>query len=139
MATGEIERIAEFEKTNGFYMVKDGEFVEDKLVDDQALIVKVDDESVVVFTGCAHNGVVNTVHHALKLTNSKKVRAIIGGFHLMDANEERIEKTVQILKEMNPSIIAPMHCTGFKAKMRIAKALPEAFREFYCGNTMEIK
>jgi len=139
MTTGEIERIAEFEKTSGFYMVKDGEFVKDKLADDQALIVKMDDESVVVFTGCAHSGVVNTVHHALKLTNSKKVRAIIGGFHLMDADEERIEKTAQILREIGPDIVAPMHCTGFKAKMRIAEALPEVFKEFYCGSVLEIK
>lgn len=138
IVTGEIERVTEFEKVEGFYMVKNGKFVKDKLMDDQALIVKMDDKSIVIFTGCAHSGIINTVYYALKLTNSQRVCAIIGGFHLIGASEERIKKTVQMLKKVKPKIIAPMHCTGFRAKMSIAKALPQAFREFCCGNVMEI-
>jgi 7,8-dihydropterin-6-yl-methyl-4-(beta-D-ribofuranosyl)aminobenzene 5'-phosphate synthase len=138
MTTGEVERVTEFEKIEGFYMVRNSEFVKDELMDDQALTVKIDDENIVVFTGCAHSGVINSVHYALKLAKAKKVRAIIGGFHLMDASEERIRKTVQMLRNINPEIVAPMHCTGFKASMNIAKDLPQAFKEFHCGNTMKL-
>lgn len=139
MTTGEIARVSEFEEVKGFYAVKNGEFREDELPDDQALIVKMADDSLAVFTGCGHSGIINTVHHALKLTGAKGVRAIIGGFHLIDATTDRIERTVQELKKIGPSVIAPMHCTGFKAAMKIAEALPEAFKEFYCGDCIEIK
>lgn len=139
MTTGEIARVTEFEGIDGFYVVKNGEFRKDDLLDDQALAVKMADESLVVFTGCGHSGIINTVCHALRLTGAKSVRAIIGGFHLIDATNDRIERTVQELQKIGPSVIAPMHCTGFKAAMKIAEALPEAFKQFYCGDCIEIK
>jgi len=139
MTTGEIARVTEFEKVDGFYVVENGTFRKDDLLDDQALVIKMADDSLVVFTGCSHSGIINTVRHALRLTDAKSVRAIIGGFHLIDATNDRIERTVQELEKIAPSVIAPMHCTGFKAAIKIAEALPEAFKEFYCGDYMEIK
>lgn len=139
LTTGEIARATKFEKVEGFYAVKDGEFRKDNLPDDQALIVKMADDSLVIFTGCGHSGIINTVNYALKLTTAKSVRAIVGGFHLIGATNNRIRKTVEDLMKINPDIIAPMHCTGFKAKSKFAGAFPEAFKEFYCGDTLEIK
>jgi len=138
MTTGEIARVFEFEQVRGFYTVRDGEFREDELLDDMGLIVKLSDESIAVFTGCAHSGVINTVNHALKLTGAKRVSAIIGGFHLIDATEERIEKTLNELRRLNPDIIAPLHCTGLKATMKIAENLPEKFQEIHCGDKIKI-
>jgi len=135
--SGEIQRTTDFEKLKGFYKVMEGKFVQDELLDDIALIAKVRD-GIVILTGCGHSGVVNTSLHAMKLTGTKRIRAIVGGFHLIDADLGRIERTTKELKELNPELIAPMHCTGFKAKMAIAKMLPSVFREFYCGDVLEI-
>ena len=135
--SGEIQRTTDFEKLKGFYKVMEGKFVQDELLDDIALIAKVRD-GIVILTGCGHSGVVNTALHAMKLTGTKRIRAIVGGFHLIDADLGRIERTTKKLKELNPELIAPMHCTGFKAKMAIAKMLPSVFREFYCGDVLEI-
>jgi 7,8-dihydropterin-6-yl-methyl-4-(beta-D-ribofuranosyl)aminobenzene 5'-phosphate synthase len=60
--------------------------------------------------------------------------SIIGGFHLIDVTTDRIERTVEELKKIGLSVIAPMHCTVFKASMKIAEALPEAFKKFHCGD-----
>lgn len=139
MTTGEIERSTEFEELRGFYVIENGNFKQDNLPDDQALVIKMEDGSIVVFTGCGHSGVINTVQHAMRLTNASKVRAVIGGFHLIDATSDRIERTALELKKLNLDILAPMHCTGFRAKMAFAEALPSAFKEIYCGDFLEIR
>jgi len=137
MTTGEIARKTSFEKPEGFYTVEEGKFKRDNLLDDQALLVDTE-RGVIVFTGCGHSGIINTIKHAMKIMNAEKVYAVIGGFHLIDASEEKIDETVSELKEVSPEIIAPMHCTGFKAKKKISDILPSAFKELYCGDRLEI-
>jgi 7,8-dihydropterin-6-yl-methyl-4-(beta-D-ribofuranosyl)aminobenzene 5'-phosphate synthase len=138
MTTGEIPRSTEFESVEGFYIIDNGKFKEDILLDDQALALKINNDSLVLIAGCGHSGIINTLQQAIKLTDAERVRAVIGGFHLIDATSDRIERTVQELKKLNPEIVVPMHCTGFKAKKKIADALPTAFRELYCGDYIEI-
>jgi 7,8-dihydropterin-6-yl-methyl-4-(beta-D-ribofuranosyl)aminobenzene 5'-phosphate synthase len=55
------------------------------------------------------------------------VYAVMGGFHLAGKDfEERIEPSIKEMR-INPKLIVPSHCTGWKAMCAIAKALPEAF------------
>ena len=137
--TGEIPRRTEFEKVKGFYIIENGVFKEDYLPDDQALIVKMADGGLVVLLGCCHSGVVNTVKYAMEISKAEYLKAVIGGFHLIDADSETIEKSISVLAEMKPEIVAPMHCTGLKAVMEIARKMPESFREFYCGMSIEVR
>jgi hypothetical protein len=53
------------------------------------------------------------------------VTVSIGGFHLSGALfEPIIPPTVAMLKELNPELITPAHCTGWKAVHAIARELP---------------
>ncbi len=137
LTTGEIPRETNFEMVEGFYKVSGGSFVKDDLPDDQALIVRMDD-GLVVLLGCGHSGVVNTVRRAISLMEEDRVKAVVGGFHLIDADEERIEATVKALKEMNVETIIPMHCTGFRAKVRIHEEMRDSYHELYASETIEI-
>ena len=53
----------------------------------------------------------------------------IGSALLMteEAYETVIEKTVDELKEIQPEVIVPMHCTGWKAVKKLADAFPDTF------------
>ena len=42
----------------------------------------------------------------------KKICGVVGGTHLMEADGERLRKTIDDLKEMNINFIAVSHCTG---------------------------
>ncbi len=136
VTTGEVPRRNDFEVVSGFYKVVDGLFTPDSLPDDQALVVTLSDNSLLVLTGCGHSGVVNTVNRALEVTGASRVRAVIGGFHLIDASEERIEKTISGLLELGVEAVIPMHCTGFRARTLMREKLP-GFRELYCGESVE--
>ena len=69
------------------------------MLDDQALIVNLKDKGLVIFTGCAHSGIVNTINHAKQITKIEKIYAIVGGFHLLNADEQRIQKTIKELEK----------------------------------------
>jgi 7,8-dihydropterin-6-yl-methyl-4-(beta-D-ribofuranosyl)aminobenzene 5'-phosphate synthase len=126
---GEVPRLTEFEK--GFpiaHRMEDGHEQWDAIEDDTGIAVNVKGKGLVVLTGCAHAGVVNTVRHAMKATGVDRVCAVIGGFHLSGPFfEPIIEQTTQKLKALNPLYVVPTHCTGRKAIMHIEKEMPEKF------------
>jgi len=129
LVTGEIERKTTFEK--GFpiaRMMQDGELVFDPIRDDQALVVCLKGKGLVVISGCAHSGIVNTVLYSRKITGIETVYAILGGFHLTGPFfEPIIEDTVAALMEIGPKVLVPMHCTGWKAMNRFYEAFPDVF------------
>ena len=130
LVTGQIHRSTPFEQ--GFplhYSRMADEWQNDPWIhDDQAVVMNVKDKGLVILTGCGHAGAINTIHHAQKLTGIANVYAVLGGFHLTGAIfEPIIAPTVAALKELNPTLVVPAHCTGWKATHTIARELPEAF------------
>ena len=138
VTTGEIERITPYEKPQGFWTVENERFVEATMRDDQALILNFKDKGLVIVSGCAHAGIINTVKHAQKLTGVSKVHALIGGFHLTDAEEERVKATITDLEQINPDFIYPCHCTGSKAIRRLIKSFKERCNLVRTGDTFNV-
>jgi 7,8-dihydropterin-6-yl-methyl-4-(beta-D-ribofuranosyl)aminobenzene 5'-phosphate synthase len=123
-ATGEIPRETDFEDVGGdFYLDQDAQ-TPDPIVDDQAVFAMTP-AGLVVVLGCAHAGVVNTLRHISRLTGETSVHAVIGGMHLLHANEDRLTRTIDALRSFNLQTLIPMHCTG----ARPAAMLYEAFGE----------
>jgi len=126
--TGNIERVTAYEKMSPTALIKRGETTEpDDFRGEQALFFNVKGKGLVVLSGCAHVGIVNTVRQAQKVSGTDKVHAIMGGFHLINAKPERIQSTVADIKAMKPDYIVPAHCTGFEALVAFSKEMPEAF------------
>ncbi|MDD5712151.1 MAG: MBL fold metallo-hydrolase [Smithellaceae bacterium] len=126
---GEIERTTEFEK--GFpvaHYSENGEERWDPINDDTSVVFNLKDKGLVIVSGCAHAGIVNTIRYARKVTGVDKIHAVIGGFHLSGFFfEPIIPTTIDALKEFAPRYIVPTHCTGRKAIAEIEKAMPESF------------
>jgi 7,8-dihydropterin-6-yl-methyl-4-(beta-D-ribofuranosyl)aminobenzene 5'-phosphate synthase len=130
LITGEVDRTTDFEQGLPFHEARsDGRWEPDPLVlDEQALVVQVRGQGLVVMTGCGHAGAVNIARHALRLTGTDRLFAMLGGFHLSGAAfEPIIEPTVAAFTELAPDVLVPTHCTGWKAQHRFAAALPDAF------------
>jgi 7,8-dihydropterin-6-yl-methyl-4-(beta-D-ribofuranosyl)aminobenzene 5'-phosphate synthase len=140
MVTGTVERITEFEKGMPNALVeKDGEIVKDPIIDDQALVIKLNEKGLIVITGCAHAGVINTVMFAQKTTGEQKIHAVLGGFHLTGPFFEKIhDETFEELKKFDLDVISPMHCTGRKAIQRISEEFPSGFVLNSVGSKMTL-
>jgi 7,8-dihydropterin-6-yl-methyl-4-(beta-D-ribofuranosyl)aminobenzene 5'-phosphate synthase len=82
-------------------------------------------KGIVVFTGCSHAGVVNTTKNALDLIgNDVPLHAVVGGFHLAMSDDVQIQSTVADLKRLDPAVLMPGHCSGWRAKFAIEKSMP---------------
>ncbi len=129
LVTGSIPRVTSFEKgLPGALRESDGELVPDAIEDDQAIVVRLENRGLVVISGCAHSGIVNSVLRARDLTGESRVHAVLGGFHLTGpGTESLVSDTLTEMKAFAPEVIVPMHCTGAAAVRRIAEAFPDSF------------
>jgi 7,8-dihydropterin-6-yl-methyl-4-(beta-D-ribofuranosyl)aminobenzene 5'-phosphate synthase len=127
--TGEIERVTDFEKGLPNALVdRNGTLERDDILDDQSLVIKLKGKGLVVISGCAHAGIINTMLYAQKITGINTVHAVLGGFHLQGpAFEPIIEQTIAEFKAIKPQMSIPMHCTGWTAIKRFSEEFPSSF------------
>jgi 7,8-dihydropterin-6-yl-methyl-4-(beta-D-ribofuranosyl)aminobenzene 5'-phosphate synthase len=135
--TGYIPRNS-FEKTGRPQELRyrDGsQLLPDDIDDDQAIVINVAGKGLIVLSGCAHSGIVNTIAYARQRFGVDTVYAVIGGFHLADANDEEIDQTIDYILALEPDLVVPCHCTGLKAISRFAQAMGDRFVEGVVGTT----
>ncbi|MCP4625649.1 MAG: MBL fold metallo-hydrolase [bacterium] len=135
---GEIPRKTEFEKGVASFRYQDnGEEKQDDINDDTSLVANIKGKGLVVLSGCAHAGIVNTLNYAREVTGIDSVHAVMGGFHLSGSESAGvIEPTVKALKEINPYYIVPTHCTGRNAGIKIQAEMPEQYLLNMSGTRM---
>ena len=125
-ASGVIERVTEYETgLVGHYSFHGETCAADPLIMDERFIAAcVKGRGVSVFSACSHAGVVNACLGAKESFAGMPVDVVLGGYHLAGrAMEERIEPTVRDLTtRIDPRVVAPGHCTGWRAKARLADA-----------------
>ena len=126
---GEIPRKTEFEKgMPRAHYEEDGQEKWDPIEEDTAVVANVNGKGLVVLSGCAHSGIINTVRYARELTGVDRVLAVMGGFHLTGPDfADIIEPTTEALKDIDPDYVVPTHCTGRNAVMYIEKEMPDKF------------
>lgn len=126
--SGEVPRKTAFEKGDPrMYLVRDGERVQDPVLDDLSIFAQTQ-RGLVVLLGCAHAGLVNIVEHARAVTGSAKVAAIIGGTHLGPANAEQLAETETYLEKLGLELLAANHCTGLPVAAHLAARFGSCFR-----------
>jgi len=99
-----------------------GEWIPDACYDDSALVYG-SEKGIVIITGCSHSGICNVIDYAMMLTGTTKILDIIGGFHLQNADEETMERTLRGITKAAPETVHPCHCTDLKAKMKLSASL----------------
>lgn len=129
LVTGEVERTTPFEQgMPNAVMEQHGDLEKDPISDDQSLVIRLEEKGLIVVSGCAHSGIINTLQHCRRLTGVNEIYAVLGGFHLTGpAFEPVIGKTISELKKISPQIVVPMHCTGWKAVKALYEVFPESF------------
>lgn len=126
--TGRIERTTEYEKIRPIFLIARNEHLEtDDFRGEQAMLFAVRNKGLVILSGCAHVGIVNTVKYGRRVTGISKVHAVMGGFHLLDVPMEVIRKTVSDMKLMQPDYVVPTHCTGYEATTAFYREMGEQF------------
>lgn len=139
LLTGTVEASTPYETPlPGAKRVVNGNEEHDTFTDEQALVMNIKDQGLVVIGTCCHPGVINMVKYAQKLTGVNKVAALLGGFHLTAGGDHLIKETIRGLKELAPEVILAGHCTGFKAMTQLALNFPDTFMVSCVGTKLMI-
>jgi 7,8-dihydropterin-6-yl-methyl-4-(beta-D-ribofuranosyl)aminobenzene 5'-phosphate synthase len=126
--TGGIARVTAYEKVPPAFQVKRGDKLEhDTFPGERALFVNVRGKGLVVISGCAHSGIVNTVRQAQKDAGTNQLLAVMGGCHLANVKPELLQSTVGDIKALKPDCVVPAHCTGFEAILAFNREMPNEF------------
>jgi 7,8-dihydropterin-6-yl-methyl-4-(beta-D-ribofuranosyl)aminobenzene 5'-phosphate synthase len=138
---GEIPRATPFEKgmPHAFFLDR-GKETWDPIEEDSSIVMRLRGRGLVVLSGCAHSGIINTVRHAMAVTGVGKVHAVMGGFHLSGpAFEAAIGPTAEELRKIGPDFVIPCHCTGRKAIMQVEQTMPGQFILNMSGTTLTFR
>jgi 7,8-dihydropterin-6-yl-methyl-4-(beta-D-ribofuranosyl)aminobenzene 5'-phosphate synthase len=136
--TGGIPRSTDFEDTGGPFFLDEACTEPDPLWDDQALYMDTAD-GIVVVMGCGHAGLVNTLSYVSELTRGRPIHTVLGGFHLIQASDERINRTLQALERYAIQRLSPAHCTGRRAMTALWQRFPDRCTECRTGTRFEFE
>ncbi|MDZ7698509.1 MAG: MBL fold metallo-hydrolase [Deltaproteobacteria bacterium] len=92
-------------------------------IKEQSLVLRTID-GLVIITGCAHPGIVETVE-AVNQRFGEQIHLFMGGFHLMGQSSTALTGIARRLEALDVVRIAPCHCSGdatidfFEARWKI--------------------
>ncbi len=108
------------------------------IMDERFLAVHVQGKGLVVLSACSHAGIVNVLTHARECFPHQPLHMAMGGFHLSGRNERIIGETVRDIAPFNLEMIAPGHCTGWRAINALAGAFGARVAPFAVGKIYTI-
>lgn len=86
--------------------------IPDNFDDEICLAIKIGGE-IILIVGCSHAGILNIVSTVQERLNLP-IKILIGGVHLLNADEKRVDKTLDELKNFGIKNFAFCHCSGEK-------------------------
>lgn len=102
-----------------------GKIVPDEHIHEHATVYNIKDKGLVVISSCGHVGIVNSAKQAQEVSGIQKIHALVGGFHLAPAPKDYLEQVVGEIRELNPDVVVPMHCSGTNFTQAIQTHMPD--------------
>ena len=96
--------------------------IDDTVQEDMSLVVNTA-RGLAVITGCGHAGIINTIAYAREKIKNGPVYAVIGGMHLFQLPEEKLDWTGDQMRQFGVRQLVAAHCTGIEAMMRLRNRL----------------
>lgn len=123
--SGEIPRLTKYEAGLPGHLRRSGDgqsWEPDPLIMDERFIsVHVKGKGQFVFSACSHAGLINVLTHARSTFPDVPLYGAMGGLHLSGVTEKIIPDTIDDLKGFNLKLLAPGHCTGWRALTAMAR------------------
>ncbi|NLJ78489.1 MAG: MBL fold metallo-hydrolase [Tissierellia bacterium] len=118
------------------YIKENDSYKKDMFFDEISIGIKTD-KGLVIIVGCSHPGVVNILDTIIQNTGMD-VYALIGGTHLVDEDEAKIDKVIEYLNDKDIDMVGACHCTGEKGLAMLEEQLGDRFFSNNTGSILEI-
>jgi 7,8-dihydropterin-6-yl-methyl-4-(beta-D-ribofuranosyl)aminobenzene 5'-phosphate synthase len=116
-----IQRFSLPQGNNSLFKESLGKMLPDDFDHEQILIIQ-DRKGLIVFSGCNHNGILNTMETVKHYFKNEPIKAVIGGFHLYNPTLKAMAETTDEIKSIGLKLreypVAKYitgHCTGIEA------------------------
>jgi len=127
------------------FLRKDGKLELDNFGHEIVMAIK-ENNKLIIFTGCSHNGILNMVDTVAKEFIGIPIKAVIGGFHLLAAPPFKfIAGSKRGVEELARSILYyPVdqtytgHCTGPKAYTILKAVMGDQLIDLQTGSSFEV-
>ncbi len=105
-----------------------------------------ENNKLVIFTGCSHNGILNMVDTVAREFKGIPVKAVIGGFHLLAAppfnfiagGKPQVEQLAKNILDYPIELTYTGHCTGTKAFAILKTVMGDQITDLRTGSSFEI-
>ena len=134
--TGEIGGRLEPEGRSAHHVIHHGDgWGPDPYRDDMSLVLDTQ-EGLVLICGCCHAGLLNTLAHVQR-TFQRPIVAVLGGTHLVTADETYLEHVVSVLREhYDLRYLYLNHCTGERAYIALVNAFANRVKPCPAGTIL---
>ncbi|MEW9095764.1 MAG: MBL fold metallo-hydrolase [Clostridiaceae bacterium] len=135
---------------NNLYMEEkndeeESQFIKDRFQHELILVFKAND-GLMIFTGCAHNGIINIIKTVKSAFPEENIKGIVGGFHLMIEGkwdglcmkDEHIDHISQKIIEEGIEKVYTGHCTGENGYARLKEKLGDRVEYLSTGAKINI-
>ncbi len=114
----------------------DGNYIQDAFAHEQCAVIKQGKETI-LFSGCAHNGILNIMDRYFELYHDYP-SMVISGFHMMQKsgyNVQDIENIRCVAKELSKmhTTFYTGHCTGQEAVNEMKQIMGEQLKVLHSG------
>jgi 7,8-dihydropterin-6-yl-methyl-4-(beta-D-ribofuranosyl)aminobenzene 5'-phosphate synthase len=141
-----IEKQYPMPKGNSRLFAKKGNICElDKFEHELIMVIKQENE-LVVFTGCSHNGILNMIDTVVKKFQGVRIKALFGGFHLvgvpimntMAGSKKEVEGIGKDMLKYPIDKVYTGHCTGIKAYQVLKNVMGDKLDYCPTGSIIEV-
>ena len=131
--SGEIPRPQGWKTSDVNLLIQEnGRYQPDTIPDDASLLIETDSGPVILL-GCAHSGLDTILDYFAEKSGHTAFHAVIGGTHLIMADDQRIQAIIRVLEHYRVKLIATTHCTGFPAASALYRHFHDQFRYGHVG------
>lgn len=124
---------------------RDGKLILDDFAHEIVMAIK-ENNKLVVFTGCSHNGVLNMIDTVAREFEGIPIKALIGGFHLvasppfnfMAGSKREIEELARQVLDYPVDRTYTGHCTGTKAFTILKTVMGDRITDLQTGSCFEV-
>ena len=113
-----------------------GAWVTDCFSHEQSLVFEVGD-GIVILNSCSHGGADNIIREVAEEYPGKRIRAMIGGFHLHNKEDGYIRELARRIRKTGVEEICTGHCTGENGYRVLREELGDRVRQLRAGLELE--
>lgn len=126
------------------YQEKNGQLIRDDFIHELLMVIE-EKEGITIFSGCSHQGILNMIETAQNKFKGKPIKAILGGFHIIESSFNNREECIFKVKEIgdkilkySPGKVYTGHCTETKPYLVLKEVMGSKLEYLYTGMVIKL-